>query len=158
VNKFCYTFVVELKARKEVKRICSLIVAVLAVTMCCGASEMSQDSAMVEMRDSLTKRPGLVKRILKYFDDTNEDKPYKKFDVSVIGGPFYMSDAKFGLGLVSAGLYRMNGCDKAMQPSNVTLFGNVSTVGFYMIGIKGNNLFPEDRYRLNYTTFFYSFP
>lgn len=158
MNKFCYTFVVELKARKEVKRICSLIVAVLAVTMCCGASEMSQDSAMVEMRDSLTKRPGLVKRILKYFDDTNEDKPYKKFDVSVIGGPFYMSDAKFGLGVVSAGLYRMNGCDKAMQPSNVTLFGNVSTVGFYMIGIKGNNLFPEDRYRLNYTTFFYSFP
>ena len=69
MNKFCYTFVVELKARKEVKRICSLIVAVLAVTMCCGASEMSQDSAMVEMRDSLTKRPGLVKRILKYFDD-----------------------------------------------------------------------------------------
>ena len=126
MNKFCYTFVVELKARKEVKRICSLIVAVLAVTMCCGASEMSQDSVMVEMRDSLTKRPGLVKRILKYFDDTNEDKPYKKFDVSVIGGPFYMSDAKFGLGLVSAGLYRMNGCDKAMQPSNVTLFGNVT--------------------------------
>lgn len=101
---------------------------------------------------------GLITRIINYFDDANKDKPEKKFDVSVIGGPYYSSNMKLGLGLVGAGLYRMNGCDKEMQPSNVSLFGSVSTVGFYMLGIRGNNLFPEDRYRLNYKIFFYSFP
>ena len=140
------------------KRICILVFAVFSVLMCCRANVMLQDSTFVVESDTMNVRRNLLQRVLKYFDDTNEDKPYKKFDVSVIGGPFYTSDAKFGIGLVSAGLYRMKGCDIAIQPSNITLFANVSTVGFYMIGIKGNNLFPEDRYRLNYTAFFYSFP
>ena len=108
--------------------------------------------------DSANKRDGFFTRILRYFEDSNKEKPYKKFDVSVIGGPFYTSDMKLGVGLVGAGLYRMNGCDSIMQPSNVSLFGSVSTVGFYMLGLSGNNLFPEDNYRLNYTLFFYSFP
>ncbi len=101
---------------------------------------------------------GLLSRIVRYFEESNEESPDKKFDMNFIGGPYYSSDMKLGLGFVGAGLYRMSGCGKNMQPSNVSLFGSVSTVGFYMIGIRGNNLFPKDRYRLNYTLFFYSFP
>lgn len=108
--------------------------------------------------DNVNKRDGFFTRVLRYFEDSNKEKTHKKFDVSVIGGPFYTSDMKFGVGVVGAGLYRMNGCDSIMQPSNVSLFGSVSTVGFYMLGLSGNNLFPEDNYRLNYTLFFYSFP
>lgn len=115
----------------------------------------AQDTAVAT---DTAKHTGLFTRIINYFGDANKDKPEKKFDVSVIGGPYYSSDMKLGLGLVGAGLYRMSGCDKSMQPSNVSLFGSVSTVGFYMLGIRGNNLFPEDRYRLNYTMSFYSYP
>lgn len=110
------------------------------------------------LQDTLNKKAGFFTRIINYFGDANKEKPEKKFDINFIGGPYYSSDMKLGIGFVGAGLYRMNGCGKEMQPSNVSLFGSVSTVGFYMLGIRGNNLFPEDRYRLNYTMFFYSFP
>lgn len=118
----------------------------------------TRDTSNILLQDAVQKHKGLFTRIIDYFDDSNKDKLEKKFDMNFIGGPYYSSDMKLGLGFVGAGLYRMNGCGKAMQPSNVSLFGSVSTVGFYMLGIRGNNLFPEDRYRLNYTMFFYSFP
>lgn len=123
-----------------------------------GAAEPSDSITVVAQQDTLKKRPGLFTRIINYFGDANKEKPEKKFDVNFIGGPYYSSDMKLGLGLVGAGMYRMNGCFKEMQPSNVSLFGSVSTVGFYMLGIRGNNLFPKDRCRLNYSMSFYSFP
>ena len=123
-----------------------------------SAAEPSDSITVVAQQDTLKKRPGLFTRIINYFGDANKEKPEKKFDVNFRGGPYYSSDMKLGLGLVGAGMYRMNGCSKEMQPSNVSLFGSVSTVGFYMLGIRGNNLFPKDRYRLNYSMSFYSFP
>ena len=120
--------------------------------------QSGRDSSSVAKRKTATCNNSIFSRIIRYFEESNNDKPEKKFDVNFIGGPFYSSDMKFGLGVVGAGLYRMKGCSLDMQPSNVSLFGSVSTVGFYMLGIRGNNLFPEDRYRLNYSMFFYSFP
>ena len=120
--------------------------------------ESGRDTSNTVLQETAKSRDGFLRRIIKYFDESNNDKPEKKFDVNFIGGPFYSSDTKLGLGIVGAGLYRMNGCSLDMQPSNVSLFGSVSSVGFYMLGIRGNNLFPEDRYRLNYSLFFYSFP
>lgn len=69
-----------------------------------------------------------------------------------------MIDTKLGLGLVAAGLYRTDRNDMLLPPSNVSLFGDVSTVGFYMLGIRGTHIFPQDKYRLDYTLYFYSFP
>ena len=45
-----------------------------------------------------------------------------------------------------------------MQPSNVSIFGDVSTVGFFLLGVRGNNFFPKDRFRLNYNAYLFSFP
>lgn len=53
----------------------------------------------------------------------------------MIGGPHYASDTKFGLGLVAAGLYRTDPNDSILPPSNVSLYGDVSSVGFYMLGV-----------------------
>ena len=131
------------------KVMCVVMSLIMASVWCANGKEQS---------DTIPQKKGFFARVMRYFDESNDEHPQKRFDVSVIGGPFYSSDAKLGLGVVSAGLYRMNGCEKDEQPSNVTLFGNVSTVGFCMIGLKGNNLFPNDRYRLNYTTYIYSFP
>ncbi len=99
-------------------------------------------------------------KFLDYFNDANKNKKHKKFDFSIIGGPHYSTDTKLGLGLVAAGLYRSDKNDTILPPSNVSLFGDVSTVGFYLLGIsRGTHIFPQDKYCLDYTfTFFYSFP
>lgn len=104
------------------------------------------------------KKCGLFKRILDYFNDANKEKTNKRFDFSIIGGPHYSTDTKFGIGLVAAGLYRSDPRDSLSAPSNVSLFGDVSTVGFYMLGIRGTHKFPHDTHRLDYTVYFYSFP
>lgn len=110
------------------------------------------------LTDSISRsRQGFFRRVIDYFGDANKDRN-KKFDFSILGGPFYASDLKFGIGLVAAGLYRTNRADSFSQPSNVSLYGSFSTVGFYLLGVKGNHLFPKDRHRLNYTLYFYSFP
>ena len=59
---------------------------------------------------------------------------------------------------MAAGLYRTDRNDSILPPSNVSLYGDVSTVGFYLLGVRGNHLFPQDKYRLNYNLYFYSFP
>lgn len=107
--------------------------------------------------DSLGKK-NIVSRIIAYFEDTNKPKTNKRFDISFIGGPHFSSDTKLGLGLMAAGTYRHDKTDTIVSPSNVSLYGDVSTVGFYLIGIKGTHIFPHDRYRLNYNLYFYSFP
>lgn len=112
---------------------------------------------VVTVRDTVVAKKTIVQRIFDYFGDANKEND-KKFDFNIIGGPYYSSDTQFGLGLVGAGLYRMSGCPKTMQPSNVSVFSSFSTVGFWMVGIRGNNLFPEDKYRLNYKLYLYSFP
>lgn len=97
-------------------------------------------------------------RFLDYFNDANKNKQHKRFDFSVIGGPHYASDTKFGLGMVAAGLYRTDPNDSILPPSNVSLFGDVSSVGFYMLGVRGNHIAPAGRYRIDYHLYFYSFP
>ena len=104
------------------------------------------------------KKKSLITRFLDYFNDANKNKKHKKFDFSIIGGPHYSTDTKLGLGLVAAGLYRTNPNDTILPPSNVSLFSDVSTVGFYTLGIRGTHIFPQDKYRADYTVYFYSFP
>ena len=126
------------------------------------SSDMEADSSWVNesatKQDTLTKKKSLLTRFLDYFNDANKNKELKKFDFSIIGGPHYSTDTKLGIGLVAAGLYRANANDTLLPPSNVSLFGDVSTVGFYMLGIRGTHIFPQDKYRADYTIYFYSFP
>lgn len=105
-----------------------------------------------------TVRRGFFRKVIDYFDDSNKNKKHKKFDFTIIGGPNYSEDTKFGIGLVAAGLYRVDPSDTLSQPSDVSLYGNVSTSGFYMVGIRGNTFFSHDKYRLLYNLSFYSFP
>ena len=126
------------------------------------SSDMEADSSWVNesatKQDTLTKKKSLLTRFLDYFNDANKNKEHKKFDFSIIGGPHYSTDTKLGIGLVAAGLYRANANDTLLPPSNVSLFGDVSTVGFYMLGIRGTHIFPQDKYRADYTIYVYSFP
>lgn len=111
-----------------------------------------------ELNDSL-KKDNFFRRFYNYFKDANEDKTMeKKFDFSIIGGPHYSSDTKLGIGLVAAGLFRVDKENLDIPPSNVSIFGDITTTGFYLLGIRGNTLFKGARYRLDYTTYFFSMP
>lgn len=101
---------------------------------------------------------GLIKRIIDYFNESNKPKVYKGFDFSIVGGPHYSSDTKLGIGVVAAGFYRNDSADSLTMLSNVSIYGDVSTVGFYEVGVKGNHIFHADRSRIEYELFFYSFP
>jgi len=43
-------------------------------------------------------------------------------------------------------------------PSNVSIYTDVSTVGFYKFGLYGTHIFTGDKQRINYSTSFFSFP
>ena len=131
---------------------------VVLLAMMLTTPAYGQASEGQEMNDTTTQHKSFFTKFLDYFNDANKNKKHKRFDFSIIGGPHYSTDTKLGLGLVAAGLYRSDPNDTIMPPSNVSLFGDVSTVGFYMLGIRGTHLFPEAKYRADYTLYFYSFP
>lgn len=114
--------------------------------------------SMAVAADSVRGKRNFITRVIDYFKESNKKKEYKRFDFSIIGGPHYSSDTRLGIGLVAAGFYRHSPTDTITTPSNVSLYGDVSTVGFYMIGIRGNHIFPNDTHRIDYNLYFYSFP
>ena len=142
------------------KHILTILIMMLALGSYASEPSVTDSISSAEKVDTtaLHARKSWVNRILDYFNDSNKNKKHKRFDFSVIGGPHYASDTKFGLGLVAAGLYRTDPNDSILPPSNVSLFGDVSTVGFYMLGVRGNHIAPRGRYRIDYRLYFYSFP
>ncbi len=108
--------------------------------------------------DTMPARRSFGRKFVDYFRNANKVNPDKKFDFSILGGPHYNSSTQLGLGIVAAGRYRTNRADTLVQPSNVSLFGDVSTVGFYLLGVRGLHIFRSDKYRIDYTLYFFSFP
>lgn len=142
------------------KHILTILIMMLALGSYASELSVTDSISSAEKVDTMALRAGKswVNRILDYFNDSNKNKKHKRFDFSVIGGPHYASDTKFGLGLVAAGLYRTDPNDSILPPSNVSLYGDVSSVGFYMLGVRGNHIAPKGRYRIDYHFYFYSFP
>lgn len=142
------------------KHILTILIMMLALGSYASELSVTDSISSAEKVDTMALRAGKswVNRILDYFNDSNKNKKHKRFDFSVIGGPHYASDTKFGLGLVAAGLYRTDPNDRILPPSNVSLYGDVSSVGFYMLGVRGNHIAPKGRYRIDYHLYFYSFP
>ena len=142
------------------KHILTILIMMLALGSYASEPSVTDSISSAEKMDTTTLHAGKswVNRILDYFNDSNKNKKHKRFDFSVIGGPHYASDTKFGLGLVAAGLYRTDPNDSILPPSNVSLYGDVSSVGFYMLGVRGNHIAAKGRYRIDYDLQFYSFP
>lgn len=142
------------------KHILTILIMMLALGSYASELSVTDSISSAEKVDTMALRAGKswVNRILDSFNDSNKNKKHKRFDFSVIGGPHYASDTKFGLGLVAAGLYRTDPNDSILPPSNVSLYGDVSSVGFYMLGVRGNHIAPKGRYRIDYHLYFYSFP
>lgn len=106
------------------------------------------------------KNKNVFVAIYRYFADANIDKTYKKkIDFSIIGGPHYAKETGFSIGIMASGLYRTDKTDPLHQPSNMSIFGDISlTNGFYLLGIRGNHYFPGGKHKLEYTGYTFSFP
>lgn len=62
------------------------------------------------------------------------------------------------MGLVASALYSTNRSDSTLKLSNASLYSDVSTKGFLMIGLRGNTFLPHRHYRIDYRLYVYTFP
>ena len=134
----------------------ALLLSATAMTM---AQDIKADTTAVKADTTAVKaKHGLVARLLQYFAESDKPKPDKKIDFGIIGGPHYASDTGLGLGLVASALYSTDRSDSTLEKSNASLYSDMTTKGFLMIGIRGNNIFPKKRYRLDYRLYVYTLP
>lgn len=129
--------------------------AVVAMADSCRAAA---PAVVADTVGAAVKKPSIVQRVLDYFARSNQEDLNKRFDFSILAGPHYSSEVKFGLGLVAAGIYRAVPGDTLTPVSNVSLYGDVATSGFAMVGIRGNHIFRHDKRRIDYDVYFSSFP
>lgn len=112
-----------------------------------------------EVADTVTKRPSFVRRIIDYFGKSTIDRTFeKKIDFTFAGGPSYSKNTSLGLGLLAAGLYRVDRTDSVTQPSDISIFASVSISGFYSVGVEGNTFFSHGRSKFDYKLAFSSAP
>lgn len=102
---------------------------------------LPQDSA-IKTTDSLLVKEKFFKRIATYFEEAQKDKTQSKFDISFIGGPSYSVETKLGLGMMASGLYRIDKQDMSLPPSDVAIYANITTSGFFSVGVQNTTIFP----------------
>lgn len=63
------------------------------------------------------KRPPFLRRVVKYFEGSTTDRTFeKKIDFTFAGGPSYSKNTSLGIGLLAAGLYRIDRTDSVTAP------------------------------------------
>ena len=87
------------------KHILTILIVMLALGSYASEPSVTDSISSAEKADTtnLHARKTWINRVLDYFNDSNKNKKHKRFDFSVIGGPHYASDTKFGLGVVEIG-------------------------------------------------------
>lgn len=128
------------------------IIVIMMILLSFPASDIIRGEELCDSAAGSTRKPGLLKRILNYFDNSNKEKKTSGMDFSIIGGPYYSSTMGLGIGLVASGLYHSSGSDTLLPPSNASLYGKISTKGFGSVGISGTHISPADSYRITYLT------
>lgn len=147
------------------RRIAISLIATLVVYV----AYAQERSILVNGRDTISyaytpvpqtpKKQNFWRKTYNYFQQSSVDKTAtKKFDVSVVGAPTYSSTTGLGLGVMAAGLYRIDRTNMQVSPSTVSLFARATLKGVYNVGIEGINIFKDNRDRLNYRIAFTSLP
>ena len=128
------------------------LLLILATAFASSEGAVAVDSVPAQP-DSVVVRGGLMglyDKVVAYFASSNEVKPAKRFDISFIGGPYYSTDSKFGIGLVAAGLYRRDTTDTVTQPSSVSLSAKATTAAHFELSAYGTHFFTNDKARIGY--------
>ncbi len=134
------------------------LAATVTDTIAATAVSMATDSLAVDTT-APKQRNSIFRRLIRYFEQANEDRTQeKKFDLTWVLGPSYSAVTKVSLGILASGLYRIDRTDTITQPSNVSLYANISTSGYYKVGVTGLNLMDRNRHRIKYDISFASMP
>jgi len=131
----------------------------LAPDVCKAAVAMDSVAAADTCTTTDKNKPSrnIIQKVIDYFGQTNDEKPDKKFDVSVIGGPSYSEATSLEIAALVSGLYRTRH-DSLTPRSDISIYGQGSITGFYNFGIKGTHIFPSDKIRIVYDANFCHFP
>lgn len=109
------------------------------------------DEFNIESLPYMDQAPQWVRNYMNSFFRGNIDRTReKKLDLSFGISPSYTREASFGIGALCTGLYRVDRNDTLKLPSDIYACLNASLNGFFVLTLKGNNLFPDDRSRLSY--------
>lgn len=138
----------------------------LLFALCCNTSHMlandwlsHTDSICLHIaktdsvaNDSMSthKHKGLWGKIANYFRYSNKQKANKKIDFGFIPGPNYSATTGFGLGFLGTATYSADRTDATLPRSNASIYSNMTTGGFFMIGLRGNHIFPREQFQLDY--------
>ncbi len=96
------------------------------------------------------KRKGFLKIVGDYLRNSNKQREEKAIDFGFIPGPNYSATSGLGLGLLGTATYSADRSDRTLTRSNASVYSNMTTAGYFLIGLRGNHIFPHDRYRLDY--------
>jgi len=145
---------------RDIKYILVALFYVVSYQFLCAESpgEQAIENATAVHSDTVAGGKNIFSRIIDYFSETNKEHKDKAFDVSFIGGPHYSNEKKLGIGLLAAGVYSTYRGDTLTPPSNVSVYADVSTSGFYSVGIRGTTRFRRDMFRVNFQAYFQSMP
>ena len=100
----------------------------------------------------------IFQKIYDYVASSNDPEPGKKFDFSVIGAPYYSQDTSFGIGMVATGIFGQDTTNLSLPPGQISLYGDVSLTGYYMVELEGSNYFKGNKIWLYYDAYFESMP
>ena len=105
------------------------------------------------------QKQGFLRRVVDYFGRSTEDRTFEKgIDITFAGGPSYSNTTKLGLAVLAAGLYRIDRTDSLTAPSDISIYANVTTSGFYSFGVMGNTIFSQAKRKMDYDVYFSSAP
>lgn len=127
----------------------TILLILTAISMAGYAKDATMDSLAAS-------HSRLIAYIIDYLSSTNQPDTTRKFNISFIGGPYYSTEKKLGIGIVAAGLYRNKSSHNAS--CQVNIYTDVSATGFYKIGVDGIHCFGKASHRLIYDVSFESMP
>ena len=122
------------------------------------ANEYTQYKYRSLKRDSLPK--GIQRPFVwlgRYLTNSNKQE-YKKFDCTILGGPFFNSSSGLGIAGGVSGMYSWDRNDPTLQRSSVSVAFTAGLSGMMQFGFRGNNFMKGDRYRWDYKLVLYYLP
>lgn len=138
----------------------SLMVSMMLLAEQYGQTCTDDGTNQIVEADSVSavSHDNIIKRIINYFGESNKIHRDKALDITFLAGPHYSVEKKFGIGLLAAGVYSTARYDTLTPLSNASVYADISTSGYYSIGIRGTTRFPRDKYRINVDAYFSSIP
>lgn len=135
------------------------IFAALAITA--FAASAKNTSIPVNGRDTLdyrytpitlttTPQQASPRGFARYIYEMGIDRSFEqKIDFSIIPTIYYSTSTNIGLAVAAIGLYRIDRHTRNIPPSRLTIYANASIVGHYRVGVASENIFHDNRNRLD---------